>query len=241
MTSPLVAEPRPAVMAGEPLTDSCARLWSARAHACLGISPFNGHFTAERIHALARWALAAFEEVHFFVPDVPAAYTLEALGYPPERAAWKARRQGQYLRNKITRALANLDVADPGSRILGWQELCANPAYAELHAQVQHRFATDPSFAVACLDASNWVLERHLPAGQAPSPDQLRCAVRYFLAELPLFLDTPRIAAVDSSLFCYHQAPDVLLALYQQRLALHPAPTQGFLRLSPERMTGRPR
>ncbi|WP_408646328.1 hypothetical protein [Streptomyces jeddahensis] len=26
-----------------------------------------------------------------FVPDGPSAYTLEALGYSPERAAWKAR------------------------------------------------------------------------------------------------------------------------------------------------------
>lgn len=90
----------------------CKQILTRRAHACFGVSPFNSYFTTERVTELAKWGLSEFDAVHFFVPDAPAAYTLEALGYPPERAAHKARRQGQYVRNKIRRALADLGVSD---------------------------------------------------------------------------------------------------------------------------------
>lgn len=55
--------------------------------------------------------------------------------------------------------------------------------------------------------------------------------VRYFLAELPLCLDTPQITGVAESLFCYHQVPAFLDDLFHHRLALRPAAGQGYLRL----------
>lgn len=215
----------------EPLTARCQAAFTGRVHACLGISPFNSHFSAERITGLVRWALAAFAQVHFFVPDTASAHTLEALGYLPEKAAWKARRQGQYVRNKIAKALSDNGVLDPGPYILDGQALAANPAYQELTARVEHHFRNDSGFARACLNASAWVLERRLPPGQQPTEEQLFGAVRYFLAELPLFLDTPRIAGTAASVFCYHEVPQVLADLYHHQLAMQPAPTQGFCRL----------
>ncbi|MFJ9011657.1 tRNA-dependent cyclodipeptide synthase [Streptomyces canus] len=170
-----------------PLTEHCRAAFTTRVHACVGISPFNSYFSAARIAALTHWALASFEQVHFFVPDTAAAHTLEALGYSPERAAWKARRQGQYVRNKIVRALIEAGADAPENRLLD---------------------------------------------GQAPTPEQLRLAVRYFLAEMPLFLDTPRIANVTSSVFCYHQVPNFLDELFHRRLTLRPADGQGYVRLS---------
>ncbi|UGY91271.1 tRNA-dependent cyclodipeptide synthase [Streptomyces gobiensis] len=214
-----------------PLTDRCQAAFASRAHACVGISPFNSHFTAERIAVLARWALSAFTRVHFFVPDTAAAFTLEALGYAPEKAAWKARRQGQYVRNKITRALAEVGINAPDALILDGQTLSANPAYLALLKQVEQRYREDPFFARACLGASAWTLERRLPPGQAPTDEQVRVAVRYFLAELPLFLDTPRIAGVATSVFCYHQVPAFLDDLFHHRLALRPEAGQGYLHL----------
>ncbi|UGY90999.1 tRNA-dependent cyclodipeptide synthase [Streptomyces gobiensis] len=230
---PLPAEPAESTrpMQGVPLTDRCRAVFASRAHACVGISPFNSHFTAERIAVLARWALGAFTRVHFFVPDTAAAFTLEALGYAPEKAVWKARRQGQYVRNKITRALSEAGISAPDAVILDGQTLSVNDAYQELLKQVEDRYRADPAFARACLGASAWTLERRVPAGQRPTPEQLRGAVRYFLAELPLFLDTPGIAGVTTSVFCYHQVPAFLDDLFHHRLALRPVAGQGYLHL----------
>ncbi|MGH4016117.1 MAG: tRNA-dependent cyclodipeptide synthase [Pseudonocardiaceae bacterium] len=76
-----------------PLCGRCRPPLASRANACFGISPFNSYFTTGRLTDLARWGLREFTSVRFFVPDAPAAYTLEALGYSPDRAVHKARRQ----------------------------------------------------------------------------------------------------------------------------------------------------
>lgn len=215
-------------LGASPLTGGCARLLAEPVHLCVGVSPFNGYFTTDRITTIAGWALATAPRMDFFVPDAPAAHTLRALGYPPARAAWKARRQGQYVHNKILTALHRLGLPDDGARVLNWSTLFASPDYRARLAEVHRAYRQDPAFRRACQDASGWVLGNRLPTGCRPDPVQTRHAVRYLLAELPLLLDTPAIAGVPASLFCYHQAPPFIRDLYRHRLSLRPAPGQGF-------------
>ncbi|MEV0676132.1 tRNA-dependent cyclodipeptide synthase [Actinosynnema sp. NPDC050436] len=216
-----------------PLTEHCAAPLRSGRHVCIGVSPFNSYFTVERIAALARWAMREFERFHFFVPDRAAVHTLEALGYDPARARLKARRQGQYVVNKICRALRDLDVPCPADHVLDGAALAENPCYQGLLAQAHGLFATDEGFAGQCLEATRWVLDRRLPDGAAPTDTQLRQAVRYFLAELPMFVDTPAVAGVDSSVFAYHQRVGFLELLYARELAWRPRPEQGFVVLRP--------
>lgn len=213
----------------QPLTTRCRAIAEGGEHACVGISPFNSYFTAERIAALAQWALGSFGSVHFYVPDGPAAYTLEAVGYTPERAAHKARRQGRWLGNKLRRTLSDLGAPDPDKLVLDSASLATNTAYQRLHTEVCGQFAGDPEFATACLSTSGWVLGQRLPDGASPTVEQTRAAVRYLLAELPLFTDTAAIAGVAESVFCYHQQVPFLEALYRHRLTWKPVPRQGFL------------
>jgi len=62
------------------LTENCAKNFKRREHGCFGISPFNSYFSEDRIRELARWGTREFKSIHFFVPDVPSVYTLEAQG-----------------------------------------------------------------------------------------------------------------------------------------------------------------
>ncbi|SHG79992.1 tRNA-dependent cyclodipeptide synthase [Streptoalloteichus hindustanus] len=215
-----------------PLTDSCAGPLSTGSHVCIGVSPFNSYFSVDRIAAIARWAQRSFDAFHFFVPDGASVHTLEALGYPPNRARYKAGRQGQYVINKIHRALDEVGVADPTGYVLSSAALDGDPAYLALLDRVHAEFDDNPAFAHECLEASRWVLDRRLPDGEEPTPDQLAIAVRYFLAELPMFLDTVSIAKVESSVFAYHQRVHFLELLYRQELSLTPHPRQGFVVLS---------
>lgn len=226
-------------LAVTPLSGGCGAVVDRAEHACIGISPFNSYFSTARIRQLAAWGLARFERVDFFVPDAPSAFTFEALGYEPERAAWKARRQGQYTRNRITAALTSLEVADPGARVLGWAELADNPAFVQLHEQGMTRYSEDAGFRDACREATTWVLDGKLPEGRRPDEEQIESAVRYFLAELPLFIDTPAVVGAEASVFCYHQPPEVLRRLYAGELSWRPAPGQGFAVVAPVAPTGR--
>lgn len=215
-------------MAVTPLSGRCAEAVERAEHACFGISPFNSYFSTARIRELAAWGLDRFERVDFFVPDAQSAFTFEALGYAPEKAAWKARRQGQYTRNKIVTALGSLGVADADRRVLGWAELENNAAFGRLHESGLRRYSEDADFRGACREATGWVLSGKLPAGQAPDEGQVEQAVRYFLAELPLFIDTPAIVGTGTSVFCYHEPPAVLRRLYGGELSWRPTAGQGF-------------
>lgn len=87
------------------MTKNCQAQLEKKTHVCFGVSPFNSYFSEERIAQLAGWGKNEFDSMQFFIPDIPSIYTLEAIGYEPEKAAWKARRQSQYLINKTVKAL----------------------------------------------------------------------------------------------------------------------------------------
>lgn len=224
-------EPSLPAISAHPLTEHCRDPWQAGEHTCLGISPFNSYFSTERIAALLNWARARFTRLHLFVPDRAAAYTLEALGYPPARARRKAHRQARYLHNKIDRARQLADMPEQDAAVLGAEALEANSRYTSLLEHAQQQFDHDPTFRDVCLQASDWVLQGHL-AGE-PTIEQRHAAVRYFLAEFPLFVDTPGIVGARSSVFGYHQPPAVLGQLYRRELPCWLHPRQGFATVTP--------
>ncbi|MGH9185792.1 MAG: tRNA-dependent cyclodipeptide synthase [Acidimicrobiales bacterium] len=210
----------------------CRPHLEARRHVCFGISPFNGHFTRSRVAAMAAWGRQQFGSMHFFVPDVPAASTLEALGYAPERAASKARRQANLVRNKIRAALSGVGVDKPDEFILDWAALSGNDRYRELLTTATELFDGDAGFRRACLDATAWVLGSRMAPDTAASPRQLGCAVRYLLAEVPLFADAAGIVGQELSVFCYHDRVPFLERFYRGELAVRPAARQGFALLA---------
>ncbi|WP_340560697.1 tRNA-dependent cyclodipeptide synthase [Streptomyces sp. GSL17-111] len=213
----------------EPLTERCSSLLPSATHVCIGVSPFNSYFSTPRLRRLAQWALARFGAAHFFVPDAAAAYTLETLGYAPDRARHKAQRQGQYVHNKIATALRSLGVTNPSALILGMERLHHLPRYVGLLDEAYRRFDQDEGLRAACLDASHWVLDRRMPPGTSPTDAQLHSAVRYFLSELPMFVDAGGIAGHRPSLFVYHERVPFLERFYRRELSWQPVEDQGFL------------
>ena len=214
-----------------PLTSSCEKAYSNRRHICFGISPFNSYFSEEKLYELASWGKKEFASIHFFVPDIPSVYTLQALGYPPEKAQWKARRQSQYLINKIKRALGNLGLRGPDTdeMILVWDKLISNETYLQSYRTVKNQYSEDSEFQKKCLEATRWIFEKKVEDINDLSQDSLLLAVEYLLAEIPLFVDSGGIANVESSVFCYHQSVAFLEELFQGLLPIRPSPNQGFI------------
>ena len=171
----------------------------------------------------------------FFVPDVPAVYTLEAQGYSRDKAEWKARRQAQYLKNKIRRALTSCSISDDeaSEMILDWECLVANPRYMNLLEEVTTLFETNQNFRMSCLEASRWVLMQKVSDAEPFTEGTLEIAVKYFLSEIPLFKDTAGIVGRATSVFCYHQRVTFLENFYERKLPYEPSDNQGFVILNP--------
>lgn len=97
-----------------PLTQNCLNSFNQKEHICFGISPFNSLFSQEYLEELINYAQNNFKSFHFFLPDEPTIHPLEALGYGQEEARKKMKKQINWLRNKIQKALASneLTVSD---------------------------------------------------------------------------------------------------------------------------------
>lgn len=218
-------------MISRAVTEDCQNAFGRREHICFGISPFNSYFSESRIQQLALWGQKEFQSMHFFLPDIPSIFTLEALGYDTEKARWKARRQSQYLVNKITKALFNIGInADSTSNmILNWEFLNENQTFQNLHQDTLGLFENDAVFRSACIEATSWVLEGRFPPGVVPSEEQKAHAVKYLLAEIPLFLDTAGIVGVTSSVFSYHQCISFIEELISGKFKCKRNQSQGFL------------
>ena len=117
----------------QPVTANCEKIYRRQEHICFGISPFNSIFSESYIQALTEWGLAHFRSVHLFVPDEPVRYTLEAMGYSPEKAKWKADKQNRYLFNKIYRALERVGIPHEKAShmVLDWKKLSTDSTYLE--------------------------------------------------------------------------------------------------------------
>jgi cyclo(L-tyrosyl-L-tyrosyl) synthase len=226
---------RGASMESQALTANCEKNFERREHCCFGISPFNSYFSENTIRDLALWGRREFKSMHFFVPDLPAVYTLQAQGYAPDKAEWKARRQAQYLKNKIRRALESISIShtEISEMILDWERLTANPSYNSLLKEVTDLFETDDAFQAKCLEASKWVMNQKVADAAELTDDVLRLAVKYFLCEIPLFADTARIMEKNTSVFCYHQRVEFLEEFYRGSLTYKPQARQGFVVLKP--------
>lgn len=221
-------------MKEEPVTADCAAILRAREHVVIGVSPFNSYFTEEKIADLINWAKEKFRAFHIYVPDGPSQFTLEALGYPENKARKKASRQGRWLLNKIRRALsvAGLEDAAAEQLILCSKSLEHDEAYRRLSQEVDAICAAESSFYEGCVETSRWVLN-----GQAGGPgevtrEMLESAVRYFKAELPLFMNSPAIVGAPSSVFSYHQCPPFLEPLFQTRRGEIVSERQGFVKIT---------
>ncbi len=220
-----------AIMNTVPVTDNCLKNLKQKEHVCFGISPFNSYFSEAKIQELAAWGKAEFKSMHFFIPDVPAAFTLEAIGYDAEAAAWKAKRQAQYLHNKLHRALKNLAISDTHAceMVLNWEILKDNKRFLSLYQEATQLFFEDMDFQKACLEASRWVLEKRVPETENLSLDTLCSAARYLLAEIPLFLDTAGITGQSASVFCYHQCVSLIEKLMRGHFKIRSSSRQGFV------------
>ena len=152
------------------------------------------------------------------------------------KARRKARRQNNYLENKIYRALGNLGQTDKeiARRMLNSRRLDTDSVYQGILAQVHDLWQKDESFKQGCINTAHWVLLNQRRQQKIRSKASLELAARYFLAELPLFLRSPEIINSPSAVFCYHQCPEFVRTLYEQGAygLLHDS--QGFIIRAPK-------
>lgn len=217
----------------DPYTPHCQVIAGEGDHAVIGISPGNSYFSARRVHALAEWALDNFRQADLIYTDLHVAEMYVAMGYPEDEARRKTVKNLRGVRAKVTNAVADIDPS--GTRLRGrpMSSLQGIPAYDRMHADLLERLGTDPAFARTANELVDIFLSSKVLGGRQPTADQRRVCLDYVCAEAPLFLDTPAILGVPSSLNCYHQALPMADLLYSRGAGLRASRNQGHAVVTP--------
>ncbi|MGD1711923.1 tRNA-dependent cyclodipeptide synthase [Dapis sp. BLCC M172] len=198
-----------------PITSNCQLLYEQGEYAVLGISPFNSFFSEKNIGTLSNWAMNNFKSFNLFIPDEPYVYTLMALGYDEVKAIKKAKRQANYLINKCLRALTGLDLSrnEAEKLIIDSQYLNKNTNYLSALKFYEDKYANDIEFRRNCLETSRQLVESQTDI----SNYRLEVAVKYLLAELPLFFNSASILGEKEAVFCYRNCSLFIQTVFERK------------------------
>ncbi|WP_236046159.1 cyclodityrosine synthase [Streptacidiphilus fuscans] len=224
-----------------PYTPHCALIEADGDHAVIGISPGNSYFSAQRVNDLAQWGVDHFRRVDLVYTDLYVAEMYEALGYTPDDARRKAVKNLRGVRAKVHNAVEEAraglaGLADDGGdriRAHAMSDLRANPAYRQIHDQLWGRLERDDEFRGVIDELVGRFLAAKVLGGQTGTPEQREICLRYICAEAPLFLDSPAILGVPSSLNCYHQLLPLAELLYSRGHGLRASRNQGHAIVTP--------
>lgn len=202
-------------------------------HAVIGISPGNSYFSAQRVLDLAQWGMRNFAQVDLIYTDMHVAEMYEALGYGEDEARRKAVKNLRGVRAKVNNAAAEADPTGVRLRARPMSSLTDIPAYRSLHNHLNNLLDIDPEFRETCNSLVDAFLSSKVLNGKAATPRQREVCLEYVCAEAPLFLDTPAILGVPSSLNCYHQLLPMAELLYSRGSGLRASRNQGHAIITP--------
>lgn len=217
----------------EPYTPHCQVIHDEGAHAVIGVSPGNSYFSAQRVIDLARWGVANFREVDLVYTDLHVAEMYEALGYPADDARRKAIKNLRGVRAKVTGAVETVGPLGGRLRSHAMSDFVENPAYRAIHTHLSELLEHDADFRATCDALVDAFLSSKVLEGRAGTPEQREVCLQYVCAEAPLFLDTPAVLGVPSSLNCYHQLLPMAELLYSRGSGLRASRNQGHAIVKP--------
>jgi cyclo(L-tyrosyl-L-tyrosyl) synthase len=91
-------------------------------------------------------------------------------------------------------------------------------------------YENDEDFRKGCLLSSKWVLKGKCNLKSLNDDEYPYTAAKYFLAEVPLFLNSSEIFNINSSLFVYKDIPEFINRIYNDSSFSHLCSlSQGFL------------
>ncbi|MDR1522845.1 MAG: tRNA-dependent cyclodipeptide synthase [Endomicrobium sp.] len=211
------------------------KIFNLKEHALIGISPFNSYYSEENLKRLFAWGLNLnhFKEVNIFIPDGISAYTLQAMGYSEEKAKKKTKLHDNNLKNKAIRALVANNVVDveANNMMVFCSDLMKSESYLKFYDNYKKLYESNEDFKEGCLATSKMVLASKGFQGDM-NDEAVGVAAKYFIAELPVYLNTPEILNVSSSLYVYKDLPsEFLMKIYnkESQFSSHMSLKQGYL------------
>ncbi|WP_157851683.1 tRNA-dependent cyclodipeptide synthase [Streptomyces monomycini] len=219
-------------MQSEALGEKSGRLWKMGEHALIGISAGNSYFSQRRLTALLQWAAHHFKMTDVVYVDTHIDDMQIADGRDPREAAKSVKRTLKDVRRRIHRATESLGPEVARFRVRPLSEIQDTPEYQAVRARVDQAVQYDEPFAAACRDMVRAVVTNR-PDGEGISDAHLEAGMKYVMAEAPLFVDSPGVFGVSTSVLCYHMLTPVTVHFAGGDTEYQAATGQGYVVVRP--------
>jgi len=170
----------------------------------IGMSPGNSYFKDDVVKSLLKKVIEKYGKAAILIPDIPAISTYIALGYPENRARRdKALPQGNNLRNKVLRAMADLGYGSDIVRIIDWSlEIKDNPIYQEKYTQVLNLYNSNNAFQEEVNNTTRNVLT---VSDSTPDISAIKVAIHYLLSEFAFMEFSLPLLKSENVTYIYHK------------------------------------
>lgn len=172
----------------------------------IGMSPGNSYFKDEEIKYLLKTTVERYGRVAIMIADVPAISTYIALGYPENRARKdKAIPQGNLLKNRTERAIAQLEYTKDQVKIIDWaEEVEPNADYQASYKNIRKLYEENSLFENDADETTKGVIvgsKKEIPNVIAAT----KIAVHYLLSEFAFLDFAPKFLNTEKVVYIYHK------------------------------------
>ncbi|MYU56034.1 MULTISPECIES: tRNA-dependent cyclodipeptide synthase [Streptomyces] len=217
----------------EPLSDRSRLIWQRGEHALIGVSAGNGYFNQDRLTALMEWAEDSFAKVDVVYVDTHIDSMLIADGRVPESAVRSVKATLKDVRRRIRRALERLGPEAARFRVRALSEIMELPIYRTVEKQTDRAIEEDEEFSSICETMVHEIVQHRPGGGSDVTAEQVHAGLSYLKAEAPLFVDSPSIFGVSTSVLLYHTRTPVSQHLAQQTTGFCAAQGQAYVVVRP--------
>ncbi|KTL60896.1 hypothetical protein AA106_11270 [Photorhabdus laumondii subsp. laumondii] len=214
-------------------TSRCDQIIQKGDHALIGISPFNSRFSKDYVVDLIQWSSHYFRQVDILLPcEREASRLLVASGIDNVKAIKKTHREiRRHLRN-LDYVISTATLKSKQIRVIQFSDFSLNHDYQSLKTQVENAFNESESFKKSCLDMSFQAIKGRLKGtGQYFGQIDLQLvykALPYIFAEIPFYLNTPRLLGVKYSTLLYHRPWSIEKGLFNGSYPIQVADKQSY-------------
>jgi cyclo(L-tyrosyl-L-tyrosyl) synthase len=170
----------------------------------IGMSPGNSYFKDDVVKSLLEKVIEKYGKTAILIPDIPAISTYIALGYPENRARRdKALPQGNNLRSKVLRAMAELGYTSDIVRVIDWSlEIKDNTFYQEKYLQVLNLYNSNNAFQEEVNNTTRNVLT---VSDSEPDISLVKIAAHYLLSEFAFMEFSLQLLKSENVTYIYHK------------------------------------
>ncbi len=172
----------------------------------IGMSPGNSYFSEEVIEWLLQEVTKQYGAAVVFIADIPAISTYEAVGYSEREARAKAVLKSNNLKNKVARAIENLNLNGKDVHVVDWQNEAEGNAEYQRHYELMRKMYEENQKFREDVDGTTASVLKGFGKENLDIQVATRTANHYLLAELAFLEYAPSYLGTKKITYVYHRS-----------------------------------